>query len=150
LAFYISDESGFYVPNENSINLTFNNCQGKQLISKTYYQINHLLSTYFSEIPCGLPLQRLLLIPVGFGSDESYLINEVEAFVLDAADVYGSRGKKGAERLVAELSGLFAGGEMADDDMDEMMLALQEAYWLAKKKNKKYTPRKYLQSGKKE
>jgi transcriptional regulator with XRE-family HTH domain len=74
----------------------------------------------------------------------SYLINEGEAFVLDAADLYGSRGKKGAEKLVAELSGLFAGGNMAVEDMDEMMLALQEAYWIAKMNNRKYAPKQHL------
>ena len=30
--------------------------------------------------------------------------------------------------------------------MDEMMLAIQEAYVIAKKNNKKYTPRKYRKS----
>jgi len=39
---------------------------------------------------------------------------------------------------------LFAGGELAEDDMDEMMLAIQEAYIIAKKNNKKYTPKKYV------
>ena len=59
---------------------------------------------------------------------------------------YGYRGKKGAEKLVEELTGLFAGGEMAEEDMDEMMLAIQEAYVIAKKNNKKYTPKKYRRS----
>jgi transcriptional regulator with XRE-family HTH domain len=77
--------------------------------------------------------------------EESYLINEGEAFILDAAATYGSRGKKGAEKLVTELTGLFAGGDMAVEDMDEMMLAIQEAYWIVKKNNKKYTAKKYLQ-----
>jgi len=30
--------------------------------------------------------------------------------------------------------------------MDEMMLAIQEAYVIAKKNNKKYTPKKYRRS----
>lgn len=33
---------------------------------------------------------------------------------------------------------LFAGGELDQDDMDEMMKAIQDAYWIAKEKNKKY------------
>ena len=40
-------------------------------------------------------------------------------------------------------TGLFAGGEMADEDMREMVDAIQEAYLIAKKNNKKYTPKKY-------
>ena len=31
-----------------------------------------------------------------------------------------------------------------EENMDEMMLAIQEAYIDAKKRNKKYTPQKYL------
>ena len=42
-----------------------------------------------------------------------------------------------------EVSGLFAGGNIADEDLDEMMRGIQEAYWIAKEKNKKYTPKKY-------
>ena len=57
---------------------------------------------------------------------------------------YGYRGKKGAERLLKEVRVAFSGGEMAEEDMDEIMLAIQEAYIDAKKRNKKYTPQKYL------
>ncbi len=45
--------------------------------------------------------------------------------------------------MLAEVTGLFAGGEMADEDMREMVDAIQEAYLIAKKSNKKYTPKKY-------
>ena len=34
---------------------------------------------------------------------------------------------------------------MAEEDMDELMLAIQEAYVDAKRRNKKYTPKKYQQ-----
>lgn len=40
-------------------------------------------------------------------------------------------------------AGLFAGGNIADEDLDVMMKALQDAYWIAKEKNKKFTPKKY-------
>ena len=36
--------------------------------------------------------------------------------------------------------------EILGCDMDEMMLAIQEAYVIAKKNNKKYTPKKYRRS----
>ena len=54
-----------------------------------------------------------------------------------------TKGARQAKALVAEVSGLFAGGELADEDLDEMMKGIQEAYWIAKEKNKKYTPKKY-------
>lgn len=60
------------------------------------------------------------------------------------ASQYGSRGKRQAEELVNELSGMFAGGELSESDMDAVMIALQKAYFDCKKDNKKYTPKKYL------
>ena len=60
-----------------------------------------------------------------------------------ATEKYGARGNAQAERLVKEVSGLYAGGELAEEDMDAMMKAIQEAYWIAKEKNRKYVPKKY-------
>ena len=48
---------------------------------------------------------------------------------------------------MSEVTGLFAGGEMAEEDMDVMMRAITEAYWIAKEKNKKYTPKRYTEQG---
>ena len=43
-----------------------------------------------------------------------------------------------------EVSGLFAGGRISQDDKDAVMRAIQDAYWIAKEENKrKYTPKKY-------
>lgn len=41
-----------------------------------------------------------------------------------------------------EVTGLFAGGELDQDDMDEMMKAIQDAYWIAKEKNRKYASKR--------
>ena len=71
------------------------------------------------------------------------LLDENAEFVLKATENYGSRGNAQAEKLIAEISGLYAGGELADEDMDAMMQAIQEAYWIAKKKNRKFVPMKY-------
>lgn len=78
-----------------------------------------------------------------FGVDSNYLLTEDEEFVTAAGEQYGSRGKRQAEELVAELSGMFAGGEMSEEDKDAAMLALQKAYWDCKADNRKYTPKKY-------
>lgn len=75
--------------------------------------------------------------------DVNYLLTEDEEFLIDAEAQYGKRGAKQAKELLAEVSGLFAGGNLADEDLDEMMKGIQEAYWIAKEKNKKYTPKKY-------
>ena len=72
-----------------------------------------------------------------------HLLSEDDAFIADVKDKYGRRGAKQAKELIAEVTGLFAGGEIADEDMREMVDAIQEAYLIAKKNNKKYTPKKY-------
>ncbi len=38
---------------------------------------------------------------------------------------------------------MYAGGELAEEDMEAMMRAFQEAYWKAKEKNRKYVLQKY-------
>ena len=68
--------------------------------------------------------------------------------VAQAAEQYGARGAKQAQQLTDEVTGLFTGGELAQDDMDVMMQAIMDAYWLAKEKNKKYTPKKYRSKSK--
>ena len=74
---------------------------------------------------------------------EALNVNVNDAFIADVEDKYGRRGARQAQELLAEVTGLFAGGEMADEDMREMVDAIQEAYLIAKKNNKKYTPKKY-------
>ena len=78
-----------------------------------------------------------------FGVETNYLLTEDEEFVTEASEQYGSRGRRQAEALLTELSGLFAGGELTDSDRDAIMIAMQRVYFECKEKNKKYTPKKY-------
>ena len=87
--------------------------------------------------------ERYKKLAEALGVNINYLLSEDEAFIADVEDNYGHRGAKQAKELLAEVTGLFAGGEMADEDMREMVDAIQEAYLIAKKNNKKYTPKKY-------
>lgn len=80
------------------------------------------------------------------GVNVNYLLTQEDEFVMNAGEKYGYRGKKGAETLVNELTGLFAGGELAEEDMDELMLAIQKAYVIAKENNRKYAPKKYAKN----
>ena len=80
------------------------------------------------------------------GVNVNYLLTQEDEFVMDAGEKYGYRGKKGAETLVNELTGLFAGGDRAEEDMDELMLAIQKAYVIAKENNRKYAPKKYAKN----
>ena len=68
------------------------------------------------------------------GVEESVLLNRDISFVLRANEQYGSDAMRQAMDLVADVKALWAGGEMEDEDMDEIMRALQEAYNEAKQK----------------
>ena len=54
---------------------------------------------------------------------------------IDIEADYGYEDHKGAERIMAEVNGLFSGGSLAEEDMDAFVLAVQQAYIDAKKKN---------------
>lgn len=71
------------------------------------------------------------------------LLGKADMLVAQAAEKYGARGAKQAQQLTDELTGLFTGGDLAEEDMELMMKAIQDAYWIAKEKNKKFTPKKY-------
>ena len=58
----------------------------------------------------------------------NYLLTQENEFILGAGEQYGYRGRKGAQALAGELTGLFSGGDLAEEDMDELMLAIQKAY----------------------
>ena len=76
------------------------------------------------------------------GVEVNYLLTEDEDFIADAEEKYGAKGARQAQELLSEVTGLFAGGCLAQEDMDEMMRAIQDAYWIAKEKNRKYSPKK--------
>ena len=46
------------------------------------------------------------------------------------------------EQLVSEVTGLFAGGELSEESLEGAMKALNDAYWIAKEKNRKYAAKK--------
>ena len=88
-----------------------------------------------------LDIAEKLAKALNVSADE--LLGNADMLVARAAEKYGTRGAKQAQLLTEEVTGLFAGGEMAEEDMDIMMQAIQEAYWIAKANNRKYTPKKY-------
>ncbi len=96
------------------------------------------------ETDRALPRTKKVYEKLSEALNTSELFRPDETFIIEPGEQFGYRGRKSAEKLVQELTGLFAGGEMAEEDMDALMLAVQQAYVDAKKKNKKYTPKKYL------
>lgn len=66
-----------------------------------------------------------------------------KGYVVEAHEKGGSKAAKDIDELVGEVTGLFAGGQLSEDALEGAMKALNDAYWLAKEKNKKYAPKKY-------
>jgi len=77
------------------------------------------------------------------GTTPDYLMGMEGQYIMAAQQQGGAKAARDIEDLVAEVSGLFAGGTLDDEAMEGAMRALNEAYWRAKEKNKKYTPKKY-------
>lgn len=72
-----------------------------------------------------------------------YLISDDDIFVNEAHEKGGTRYRRSAEKAVSEITALFAGGQLSEHDRDMVMKCIQDAYWMSKEKNKKYTPKKY-------
>ena len=102
-----------------------------------------VISSYENDSSRPRGTERYKKLAEALGVNINYLLSEDEAFIADVEDNYGHRGAKQEKELLEEVTGLFAGGEIADEDMREMVDAIQEAYLIAKKNNKKYTPKKY-------
>lgn len=71
------------------------------------------------------------------------LLTAENQFLVVASEKYGNRGMKQAMEMAQEISGMFAGGDLSEEDKQAVFNALQEAFFMAKLDNKKYTPRKY-------
>lgn len=75
-----------------------------------------------------------------------YLLGSSGIYTVEAHERGGAKAARDIEELVAEVTGLFAGGELSEDALEGAMKALNDAYWIAKEKNRKYTPKKYLKN----
>lgn len=76
------------------------------------------------------------------GTTTEQLLSSGETLVVAAHERGGARAAKDINELVSEVTGMFAGGKLSDDALDGAMRALNEAYWIAKDKNKKYRRKK--------
>ena len=72
-----------------------------------------------------------------------YLLGQNGLLVAAAHEEGGAKAAKNIDDLVNEVIDMFAGGRLSEEALDGAMRALNEAYWIAKEKNRKYTPKKY-------
>lgn len=82
-------------------------------------------------------------IAEALGTTTEYLLGSQGVYVADAYQKGGSAAARDIDELVSEVTGLFAGGRLSEDALEGAMKALNDAYWLAKEKNRKYAPKKY-------
>lgn len=75
--------------------------------------------------------------------NSNYFQSQETDFLLNARKEFGYKGAKDAEELVNGMIGLMAGGELPEEDKATILGAMQEAFYMAKMENKKYTPKKY-------
>lgn len=82
-------------------------------------------------------------LAIALGTTPDYLLGTAETYVVEAREKGGRKAAKDIDELVSEVTGLFAGGQLSEDALEGAMKALNDAYLLAKEKNKKYAPKKY-------
>lgn len=82
-------------------------------------------------------------LAAALGTSAEVLLGNAGLLIVSAHEQGGAKAAREIGELVSEVTGLFAGGELSEEDMDGAMRALNDAYWIAKEKNKKYTPKKY-------
>ena len=71
-----------------------------------------------------------------------YLLGSGGTYVVEAHEKGGAQSARDIEQLVSEVTGLFAGGELSEESLEGAMKALNDAYWIAKEKNRKYAAQK--------
>ena len=71
-----------------------------------------------------------------------YLLGSSGTYVVKAHEKGGAQSARDIEQLVSEVTGLFAGGELSEESLEGAMKALNDAYWIAKEKNRKYAAQK--------
>lgn len=91
-------------------------------------------------------MEVIQLIADALNTTTEYLLGSSGAYVVEAQERGGAKAARDIEELVSEVTGLFAGGELSEEAIEGAMKALNDAYWMAKEKNRKYTPKKYRKS----
>ena len=113
----------------------------KELAEKTGVSYRAIQTWEAGRLPKSLePVMRVAQV---LGTTTEALLSESDQYIIEAGEKGGAKAARDVDELVSEVIGLFAGGELDEDEKDGIMAALNEAYWIAKKNNAKYTPKKY-------
>ncbi len=85
------------------------------------------------RIPTADVLVRIATI---FGETSESMLSDEDLFI-NAAAKLGAQAALQARELVNAVGGLFAGGDLSEEDKDAVMQAIMDAYWDAKARNTK-------------
>ena len=92
-----------------------------------------VISSYENDSSRPRGTERYKKLAEALGVNINYLLSEDEAFIADVEDNYGHRGAKQAKELLAEVTGLFAGGEMADETCVKWLMPFRKRTLLLRK-----------------
>ena len=83
-----------------------------------------------------MPKQTEVLARIAtlFDVSVDYLMNDEEGCVRDTREHGDPEADGEVRRLRADVSGLFAGGRLSDEDRDYVMRAINDLYWEAREK----------------
>ncbi|MEA4823860.1 hypothetical protein SDC9_210010 [bioreactor metagenome] len=88
-----------------------------------------------------LPKQTEVLARIAtlFDVTVDYLMNDDDVYVKEAREKGGPKAAGEVRKLLDDVSGLFAGGRLSDEDRDYAMRAINELYWESREKAPKLT-----------
>lgn len=89
-------------------------------------------------------METVQKIADALGTTTQYLLGSSGNYVVEAQEKGGAKAARDIDELVSEVTGMFAGGKLSEEALEGAMKALNDAYWLAKEKNRKYTPKRHL------
>ena len=67
------------------------------------------------------------------GCGRNYLMTESASFIQEAAERFSLRGIAQGRALVSEFRGLLSSGTLSAEEEEDLMKAMQDAYWTARK-----------------
>lgn len=92
-------------------------------------------------------IEKVQRLAEALDTSVEYLLGSGGMLTVEARERGGAKAEKDISELVSEVTGLFAGGQLSEEAMEGAMRALNDAYWIAKDKNRKYVPAKYRRNG---
>lgn len=84
--------------------------------------------------PGNIELVRKVADVLGIRPED--LFSDCDILIMTAKEKGGEKAARDIEALISEVSGLFAGGELLEEDKDKLIAAFNRAYWLSKENNK--------------